>query len=211
MYSILLADAHSYTRNLLKEISHQVFEHARIEEADSLYKARELITQKKYCLAFIDASFPDGSGIEIVKKIVLANSQTYIVMTSMHDDDKYLFDSLRAGAKGYLLKDLSKEQLTHHIKGILFGKPPISDRILRRLLDYFHNPTLTNIHPLTARETEVLCLIGKGWSRREVSNSLEISVNTAAEHIQNIYQKLNINTRAEAALEACRLGLISVQ
>jgi DNA-binding NarL/FixJ family response regulator len=87
--------------------------------------------------------------------------------------------------------------------------PPLSSSIARRLLSYFKLPVQTTKHHLTPRETEVLSLIGIGLSRREVAEKLGVSVNTTAEHVQNIYQKLNINTRAEAALEACRLGLIS--
>ncbi|TXK92700.1 hypothetical protein BMR07_18315 [Methylococcaceae bacterium CS1] len=89
------------------------------------------------------------------------------------------------------------------------GNPPLSSSIARRLLAHFNDPQQTRKHNLTPRETDVLTLIGKGFTRKEVANELTISVNTAAEHIQNIYQKLNINTRAEAALEACRLGLIT--
>lgn len=209
MHTVLIVDDHRYARNLMREIVYRIFEHAKIEEAVSLLQARQLIAQKNYNLALIDISLPDGSGIDLVKEIISSGAQTYIVMATIFDDDQHLFDSLRAGANGYLLKDLSPNELEKQIRGIIKGTPPLSSSIARRLLAHFNNSQQVIKHSLTPRETEVLALIGRGFTRKEVATKLTISANTAAEHIQNIYQKLNINTRAAAALEACRLGLIS--
>ena len=209
MHSVLIVDDHEYARSLLHEIVQDIFEHARIEEAATLSQAKKSITQQHFSLALIDISLPDGSGIDLVKEIITTNSQTYIVMATIYDDDQHLFDSLRAGANGYLLKDLSRDELKNQIKGIIRGNPPLSPSIARRLLAHFNQPAQTLKHNLTKREIDVLTLIAKGHTRQEVATELTISANTAAEHIQNIYQKLNINSRAEAALEACRLGLIT--
>lgn len=194
----------------MHEIVHKIFEHAKIDEAASLSQARELIAQQHYNLALIDISLPDGSGIDLVKEIIRMDTQTYLVMATIYDDDQHLFDSLRAGANGYLLKDLSQDELEKQISGIIRGAPPLSSSIARRLLAHFNDPQETKKHNLTAREVDVITLIGQGFTRKEVANKLNISINTAAEHVQNIYQKLNINSRAEAALEACRLGLITL-
>ena len=210
MHSILIVDDHSYARNLMREITHKVFEHASIDEAVSLTQARKLIAERQYNLAIIDISLPDGCGIDLVKEIISIDAQTYIVMATIYDDEQYLFDSLRAGASGYLLKDLSREELEKQISGIIKGQPPLSSSIARRLLAFFKKPKQHVKHDLTKREIDVLTLIAKGFTRQETADQLHISVNTAAEHIQNIYQKLNINSRAEAALEACRLGLVSI-
>lgn len=210
MHSILIVDDHSYARNLMREIVLKIFEHAKIAEAASLLEARNLIAQQNYNLALVDISLPDGSGIDLVKDIMNSDAQTYIVMATIYDDDQHLFDSLRAGANGYLLKDLSQDELESQISGIIKGNPPLSSSIARRLLAHFNDPLQALKHNLTLRETDVLTLIGKGFTRKEVANKLNISPNTAAEHIKNIYQKLHINSRAEAALEACRLGLITL-
>jgi len=161
-------------------------------------------------LALIDISLSDGSGIDLVEDIISSEAQTYIVMVTIYDDDEHLFASLRAGARGYLLKDLSREDIEKQIQGIIKGTPPLSSSIARRLLAHFNKPVQSHKHSLTQRENDVLILISKGCTRQEVAKKLSISANTVAEHIQNIYQKLNINSRAEAALEACRLGLISL-
>lgn len=210
MHSVLIVDDHSYARNLMRKTVLKIFEHAKIAEAASLLQARDLIARQNYNLAIIDISLPDGSGIDLVKDIMNSDAQTYIVMATIYDDDQHLFDSLRAGANGYLLKDLSLDELESQISGIIKGNPPLSSSIARRLLAHFNDPRQSLKHNLTPRESEVLSLIGKGFTRKEVANKLKISSNTAAEHIKNIYQKLHINSRAEAAIEACRLGLITL-
>ncbi|BCG62638.1 MAG: hypothetical protein methR_P0284 [Methyloprofundus sp.] len=210
MHSILIVDDHSYARNLMRDITHKIFEHASIDEAVSLTQARKLIADQHYNLAIIDISLPDGSGVDLVAEIAALDAQTYIVMATIYDDEQYLFDSLRAGASGYLLKDLSREELEKQISGIIEGRPPLSPSIARQLLAYFKKPEQVSKHNLTGRETEVLALIAQGFTRQETAEQLHISVNTTAEHIQNIYQKLNISSRAEAALAACRLGLVAL-
>ncbi|NOR80741.1 MAG: response regulator [Methyloprofundus sp.] len=210
MHSVLIVDDHSYARNLMRKTVLKIFEHAKIAEAASLLQARDLIARQNYNLAIIDISLPDGSGIDLVKDIMNSDAQTYIVMATIYADDQHLFDSLRAGANGYLLKDLSQDELESQISGIIKGNPPLSSSIARRLLAHFNDPRQSLKHNLTPRESEVLSLIGKGFTRKEVANKLKISSNTAAEHIKNIYQKLHINSRAEAAIEACRLGLITL-
>jgi len=210
MHSVLIVDDHSYARNLMRKTALKIFEHAKIAEAASLLQARNLIARQNYNLAIIDISLPDGSGIDLVKDIMNSDAQTYIVMATIYDDDQHLFDSLRAGANGYLLKDLSQDELESQISGIIKGNPPLSSSIARRLLAHFNDSQQSLKHNLTPRESEVLTLIGKGFTRKEVASKLKISSNTAAEHIKNIYQKLHINSRAEAAIEACRLGLITL-
>ncbi|GFO73895.1 hypothetical protein BPLS_P0227 [Bathymodiolus platifrons methanotrophic gill symbiont] len=85
----------------------------------SLFQARSLIAKQDFNLALVDISLPDGSGIDLVKEIISSGAQTYIVMATIYDDDKHLFDSLRAGANGYLLKDLSQDELENQISGII--------------------------------------------------------------------------------------------
>jgi len=210
MHLILIVDDHAIVRTLMRDIVQNIFEHARIEEAATILQAKELIKQHDFNLALIDISLSDGSGIDLVEDIISSEAQTYIVMVTIYDDDEHLFASLRAGARGYLLKDLSREDIEKQIQGIIKGTPPLSSSIARRLLAHFNKPVQSHKHSLTQRENDVLILISKGCTRQEVAKKLSISANTVAEHIQNIYQKLNINSRAEAALEACRLGLISL-
>lgn len=170
-------------------------------------------------LVLLDINLPDGSGLDLIPVIFNGNTKVYIVVTSILDDQNHILRALQAGAQGYLLKDLSKPVFIQKLRGILQGEPPLSPKIARKILHYFsQSPSNSICHvseplskaecALSTREQEVLLLVGKGLSRREVAQALDLSDNTIATHIRNIYRKLNISSRAEAALEASRLGLI---
>lgn len=118
-----------------------------------------------------------------------------------------LFPALRAGADGYFTKDQGQTELIRILTEIGAGRPPLSPGIARRLLNFFHqtDPVAT---PLTRREAEVLQLIGKGYATGEVAKLLDITRNTAAGYIKEIYRKLGINSRAEAAIKAAEFGLL---
>lgn len=170
-------------------------------------------------LVLVDINLPDGNGLDLIPVIFHCNSNAYVVITSILDDQDHILSALQAGAQGYLLKDLSKPVFIQKLQGILQGEPPLSPKIARKILQYFsQSPANSIFHAseplskaeceLSAREQEVLLLLGKGLSRREVAQALDLSESTIATHIRNVYRKLNISSRAEAALEASRLGLI---
>lgn len=171
-------------------------------------------------LALVDISLPDGNGLSLIPLILQASPQAAVVVTTILDDQEHILTALQAGASGYLLKDLPEDQFIHKLRGILRGDPPLSPKVARKVLQYFNGagsaaplavaPVLP-MEGLSSREVEVLLFIGKGLSRREVSELLHVSDNTIATHVRNIYRKLNISSRAEAALEACRMGLISTE
>ncbi len=166
-------------------------------------------TQPGPDLALVDLSLPDGSGIDLIESLNRHSPQTLCVVTSIYDDDLHLMPALRAGAQGYLLKDQSWEQIAELLRGIAEGRPPLSPAIARRLLAHFRpQPQQHMIAPLTERETEVLSLIAKGMTMAEAARLLNISPNTVAGYIKEIYRKLNVSSRAEAALTARNLGLI---
>jgi len=158
-------------------------------------------------LALIDLGLPDGSGVDLIAELNRRSPRTICVVASIFDDDQHVFPALRAGAQGYLLKDQGQEAITALLQGIIAGQPPLSPAVARKLLSHFRvAPELA--HPrLTDRETEVLRLIARGLTTAEVARNLNISVNTVPSHIKEIYRKLNVSSRAEAALTARSLGL----
>ncbi|MGB5600052.1 MAG: response regulator transcription factor [Thiothrix litoralis] len=170
-------------------------------------------------LALVDISLPDGNGLNLIPGILQVSPQASVVVTTILDDQEHIFSALQSGASGYLLKDLSEEQFVLKLRGILKGDPPLSPKVARKVLNYFNNGTsvtecpavVAEVESLSVREREVFVLIAKGLSRKEVAGLLHLSENTIATHIRNVYRKLNISSRAEAALEACRLGLISTE
>jgi len=157
-------------------------------------------------LALIDLGLPDGSGISLIGEMVAAAPGIMPVVTTVYDDDRHLFDAIAAGAQGYILKDQAPDQFLTYLDRIDRGEPPLSPSIARRILARFrpHTPAPN----LTPRETEVLSLLGRGLRVAEAAGVLTLSEHTVADHVKAIYRKLNIASRAEAALEAQRRGLV---
>jgi len=157
-------------------------------------------------LALVDLGLPDGNGATLIREIVARNADALVVVTTVFDDDESLMDALAAGAQGYLLKDQDGPGIEHRLAMIEHGEVPISPGIARRLLQRFRGdgPSDASLSP---RETEVLRLIGRGLKASEVADTLSISPQTVTTHIKTIYRKLEITSRAEAALEARKRGL----
>ncbi|MEZ5534206.1 MAG: response regulator transcription factor [Thiolinea sp.] len=187
----------------------------------------QLQTQGRFNLILLDISLPDGSGLALLPDVLRCSPEAYVIITTIFDDDEHIFTALRQGAKGYLLKDSSEQVFIQKLRGILTGDPPLSPSIARRILLHFNresDPTLpaqANSVPadmqtvqessrvLSPREREVLTLVAKGLSRKEIARMLDLSVNTVARYIRDVYQKLDISSQAEAAVEACRMGLVN--
>ena len=211
MSKILILEDHPETRQWLVEMVQSVFVN-EIKEAASLAQANELLKTNSFDLALVDLNLPDGTGTELIKVLNKTSPETYIVVATVFDDDEHLFPALEAGAQGYLLKDLSNAEFIESLKGIIKGEPPISPTIARKLIGHFNKPETQKVKKdqmeLSDRETEILRQIAGGLNRVEVATALCISPNTVATHLKKIYNKLNISSRAEATLEALRLGLL---
>lgn len=212
MQNVLILEDHPDTREWLVEILHSAFISVQVYEAASIAQANNLLTERSYELALIDLNLPDGTGADFIANLKKQSPETYTVVATIFDDDAHLFPALEAGAEGYLLKDLSTEDFISSLKGIIRGEPPISPAIARKLIGHFKKSIPQKVKDpnsdLSKREIEILSHIAKGLNRAETAKSLNISPNTVASHVKKIYQKLNISTRAEATLEALRLGLV---
>lgn len=184
------------------------FPEATIELAEDCASARRRILERAPDIALIDLGLPDGSGIDLIAALKAAHPECLAVVASTFTDDAHVFPALRAGADGYLTKDGEPERLAETLTRIQQGDPPISPAIARRMLRFFQ-PVEPDVQPLTPRERDVLQLIGKGYTNAEVAGLLSISPNTAAGYVKDIYRKLGIRSRAEAATKAVELGLLS--
>lgn len=191
-------------------ILQQAFSNIQIDTANSLADASLALGRSIPDLALIDLGLPDGSGVELILALSREHPRCQCVVTTIYADDQHLFPALRAGAAGYLLKDQPQARLVSQLRGICGGEPPLSPVIARRLLKMFDpEPTETGLEQLSPRETETLILIAKGYRLNEVAASMGVTRNTAAGYIKNVYRKLEVTSRAEAALAAARLGLIN--
>lgn len=183
-----------------------------IHTAGTLAEALSLITNIHIDLALIDLGLPDGCGTRAIQLLRQRQEHALCIVVTIYDDDRHLFPALKAGAQGYLLKDQTPEEFLSRLCRIVDGEPPLSPMISRRLLAHFE--TRTPLSPgiaLTNREQEVLVLISKGLTLPKVAGMLDISRNTAAGYVKAIYRKLNISSRAEAVIEANKIGLINYQ
>ncbi len=217
MKQILLLEDLPEIRAWLKTLALQVFPGAQISESSRIHDALELVNAVRFDVALVDLGLPDGSGVEVVQALREKQPDVQSVVVTIHDDDDHLFPALQAGAFGYLLKEQSREQLAEQLHRISQGEPPLSPSIARRVIKYFtaqaqmqpalQPDTVTPHVQLTDRENEVLLRVAKGFTLPEIGLQLNLSRHTIADYVKQIYRKLNVSSRAEAALEAQRLGL----
>ena len=231
MENILVLDDHAHMRELLSGLLLEVFPDCKVLAAATLQQARQLLLENRFSMAIIDMCLPDGYGTEFLIEIKQMYPETFCVVVTAYDSDTYLFEALKAGAQGYLLKEHHRDKLAQLFRRILKCEPPISPSIARRILKHFQDmgpknresslvtapedgqvqirrlELVTSSSALTKREREVLLYIAKGMTCSETADSLGIKRSTTAGYVKNIYQKLNISSRAEAALEAERMGL----
>lgn len=208
MQSALVLEDVSEARQWLVQVLSRAFDGIAVTEAADIAGAIEALDRQAFDIALIDLQLPDGSGVEIIDRINREQTDTLCVVASIFDDDGHIFPALQAGAQGYLLKERPQAELVEQLKGIAGGQPPLSPAIARRLLTHFQGMKPEDDVHLTPRETEVLRLVGKGIRLVDIGEMLQISRHTAADHVKSIYRKLNISSRAEAAVEAMKRGLL---
>ncbi|MEH0166202.1 response regulator [Paucibacter sp. JuS9] len=213
MNHILLLEDIPEIRAWLKALIKQVFANAQITECSRVQDALQQVQLQKFTLALLDLGLPDGSGVDVIAALREKQPEVQSVIVTIHDDDEHLFPALQAGAFGYLLKEQSRELLVEQLQRMSGGEPPLSPSIARKVIAYFaaqrrpQAAALLHEVSLTDRETEVLLRVAKGFTLPEIGVQLGLSRHTIADYVKQIYRKLNVSSRAEAALEAQRLGL----
>ena len=208
LQSIVVLESTAST--LLAGVAATYCSHAELFQPSSINKAHEVIKKQQPDLAVIDMDVVDGKIPEFLKSLKTSSPKTTCIVASHIEEDKEIFIALKSGAKGYLLKDKEEDQILKHLTNILDGQPTVAPAIAYQMLGYFHQqPNFDNQETLSDRESEILKLIASGYKRAAAAEKLNITLNTVATHLKAIYSKLNINSRAEATLEAIRRGLIS--
>lgn len=182
-------------------------------QQDNVADAVKMIEVGGYDVLLCDLGLPDGSGIDLIRQEAQTGRDTDILVVTMFANQKNILDAVRAGARGYLLKDERIEDCMEAIRKIRQGGSPISPIIARQLLKEITPPQADDptplAVPLTDREYEVLNLLSRGLSNADCAGVLSISSNTVGTHVKNIYRKLEVKSRAEALFEASSKGLLS--
>ncbi|WP_165958074.1 response regulator [Segetibacter sp. 3557_3] len=149
-------------------------------------------------IAIVDIQLPGISGIELIKRLTEKSVSTSFLVCSINDDDESVFDALKNGASGYILKESSSDQIVNALNDVFHGGAPMSPYIAKRVIKSFQNKQERQRDVLTDRETEVLKLLSTGLQYKEIGNELNVSYETVKKHLKHIYEKLHVQNKVEA-------------
>jgi DNA-binding NarL/FixJ family response regulator len=205
---ILLADDHAVVRNGFRMILEAQSDMEVVGEVSNGREAVEVATEVQPDIVVMDVTMPELNGIEATRRIATAAPRTRVLALSMHKDSVYVREILRAGARGYLLKDSGEGDLLSAVRAVAKGEgylsPAISDAVLSDYRKHVTNP----IDLLTSREREVLQLIAEGKTNKDIAVALSLSVYTVEAHRGRIMEKLNLHSTGELVRFAVRNGVI---
>jgi DNA-binding NarL/FixJ family response regulator len=169
----------------------------------SAREALQQIPAENPDVVLMDINLNGMSGIECVARLRDQLPKVQVLMLTTYEDGDLIFDSLRAGANGYLLKNMPREELVKAVEQVHAGGAPMSLQIARKVINHFHRDTraASELEQLTARELEILRLLAKGYMYKEIADQLAISMSTVRTHVSAIYDKLHVQSRTAAALK----------
>jgi DNA-binding NarL/FixJ family response regulator len=209
---VLLADDHAIVRRGLRGLLESAGHSVVAEAADGLEAVR-LCEEQQPDAMILDIGMPRLSGIEVAARATKFDKPPGVIILSVHGDESYIMRALAAGARAYLLKSATDEDLIPAVRAVAAGKPYFSPAVTAVLVeDYMRQMQQRGLtdsyHLLTDREKEVLQLLAEGRSNKEVATLLDLGVSTVETHRANLMQKLNLHNTAEIVLYAVRKGLI---
>src|SRR3990170_1778901 len=214
---IIFAEDHVLVREGTRQLLDRHEDLEVIGEAADGIEAVELVRRLKPDLAILDISMPRMGGIEATKRIKEISPSTSILILTAYDDDQYVFALLEAGAAGYLLKDVSGDELVRAVRAVHAGEPVLHPAIARKVLARFAEKKQggaeqpANGALLSHRETEVLRLAAKGMNNAAIAQELALSTRTVQVHLTHIFAKLGVASRTEAVIAALRLGWFTLE
>jgi DNA-binding NarL/FixJ family response regulator len=211
---VLIADDQQMVRRGFRIILESEPGLAVVAEAGDGRQAVGLARQHDPAVALLDIRMPVMDGLEAARQVIALGGQTRVLMLTTFDADEYVYEALRAGASGFLLKDAPADQLVFAVRSLAAGDALIDPVITRRLISRFalaaRAPGLPErLRPLTARELDVLRLVSRGLSNVEIARELVVEENTVKTHVSRILTKLGLRDRVQAVVLAYELGFIT--
>ncbi len=211
---ILLADDHAVVRDGLRALIEKHPDMVVVAEAGDGRECVRLAEEFTPDIVMMDIAMPIMNGMEATRRVLAANPRCGVVILSMHQDESYVLGSLKAGAKGYLLKDSLRTEVVDAIRAVSQGRSFLTRKIARVLQeDYVSRMQMRGVEDsydlLTDREREVLQLVAEGRTNKEVANQLNISLTTVETHRTHILQKLGLHSVPDLILYAVRKGIIT--
>jgi DNA-binding NarL/FixJ family response regulator len=216
---VLVADDHEMIRQAVVMMLSQEPDIEVVGEAGDGAEAVRIATEMMPDVVLMDVRMPRRSGIEATTQIKEISPTTRIVMLTVSDEEADLYDAVKAGASGYLLKHTPVEEIAEAVRNVFTGQSQISPSMATKLLSEFQTmvkkedkPATSSTSPrLTEREMEVLKHVAKGLNNRDIAKELFISENTVKNHIRNILEKLHLHSRMQAVVYAVREGMLEIQ
>lgn len=205
--SVLIADDHSLLRQGLKQILELEKDISVVSQASNGSEAIQCARECKPDVILMDINMPGTNGLQAIKEIKQEKLQSRIIVLTIHEDREYLFKTLQMGAEGYVLKDAEPSVLIEAIRSVYSGQSYIQPNMTSELVREFNRVTMHEKEKhddsnLTSREIEVLELIAEGMINKEIAKQLYISEKTVKNHVSNIFRKLNVSDRTQAAIYA---------
>lgn len=205
--NVLIADDHSIVRQGLKQILELEEDMIVIAQASNGSEAVKMAKEFKPDVILMDINMPGTNGLQAIKELKENNDPSRIIVLTIHEDREYLFKTLQMGAEGYVLKDAEPSVLINAIRSVNNGQSFIQPNLTKELVREFNRVTLhekekNDDNNLTAREVEVLGLIAEGMINKEIAKQLYISEKTVKNHVSNIFKKLDVSDRTQAAIYA---------
>jgi NarL family two-component system response regulator LiaR len=212
---VIIADDHAVVREGTRKILDQEDDIHVLAEASNGEEAVQMAEELHPDVILMDISMPKMDGIEATKLIKEKNPNIAILILTAYDDDQFIFSLLEAGAAGYLLKNIHHHELVEAIRAVYSGESVLHPSVARKVLNRFGKTEEKSekkalVEPLSDREMEVLKLVTKGYSNKEIADQLYLSIRTVQGHLGNIFNKLMVSSRTEAVVRALKEGWVTL-
>lgn len=212
---ILIADDHTLVRDGTRRILEAEKDLEVVAEASNGEEAVALTSSFRPDVAIIDIAMPILDGIEVTRQIKALYPATAILILTAHDNDQFIYNLLEAGAAGYLLKSVRSQELVDAVRALHAGESVLHPAIARKVLNYFASPSGRDkkrgrSETLTQRELDILKLVTKGLSNKEIADEISLSARTVQRHLESIFIKLQVGSRTEAVIRALKEGWITL-
>jgi DNA-binding NarL/FixJ family response regulator len=208
MIRVLIADDHGIVRSGLRMLIERQEDMSVVAEAEDGLEALHLTQAEHPDVAVLDVSMPRMTGLQAAREIRAHSPDTRVLMLSMHDDERYFFEGLEAGAAGYVLKRAADTDLIDALRTVAGGSTFLSSEAQVTLMREWQEGRAEPEDPLTPRELEVVKLIAEAYTNRQIANTLQLSEKTVESHRSNLFAKLGMRDRVELVRYAIRRGLV---
>jgi len=213
--SVVIADDHALVRDGTRRILQVENDIDVIGEAGDGEEAVTMISSLKPDVAIVDISMPKLDGIEVTKRIKESSPSTAVLILTAYDNDQFIFNLIEAGAAGYLLKSVHGQELVDAVRALHNGESVLHPLVARKVLDYFATGAgkpnkQESAEMLTHRELEIMSLVTRGLSNKEIAEDLFLSMRTVQGHLGSIFSKLGVGSRTEAVVRVLKEGWVTL-